>query len=112
MHAAEVVVEEIQCNLMPVVLNLFAVSVRQSRESSHPHSHRKILPFDIACADVFRIRFSTQYSCAASDARCWTIARFGIVVRCAVNLDQHRVVDLRAKGILYGLSVYAMAVCG
>jgi hypothetical protein len=48
----KVVVKEIQCDLMPVVLNLIAMSVRQARKSAHPHSHRKVLSLPSTKAQI------------------------------------------------------------
>jgi len=96
---------------MHVVLKLLAESVCQPRERRIPIRMERFLPFYERGRDVLRIRCTTQDSSAASDARCWRIARLAIV-RCAVDFDQHRVINLRPEGILHGLRVYAMAVCG
>src|SRR5579862_2712403 len=108
-NATEVVMEEIQRNLMPVVFKFLTESVRQASEAAHTHTHRQVLPFYVTRRDMFRIGIPAQHSSAAPDTRCWTVARFPIT-RCAVKLNQHRVVDLRTKGRLNRLSVDAMAV--
>jgi len=55
MHAAEVVVREVQCDCHPEIEQLLAESVRQARESADRHTHREILPLYIASRNVVRI---------------------------------------------------------
>jgi hypothetical protein len=71
MHAAEIVVKEIERNLMRVILEFLAESVCQPRESAHPHSHAEVLALHVAGRDVFRIRIPSKHSGAASDAGCF-----------------------------------------
>ena len=55
MHAAIVVVHEVQRNLVRVIFKLLAESICEPRESPHPHPHRKILALYVAGRDVLRV---------------------------------------------------------
>jgi len=49
-----------QSNGISVILDLLKESVRQSGKAPHTHSHRQILPFDIAGAYAFRFRIAAD----------------------------------------------------
>jgi hypothetical protein len=66
-YATEVIVKEVERNLVRVVLKLLAESVCQSRETSHSHSHGKVLPFHVAGGDVLRIRLTAQISLSRAE---------------------------------------------
>src|ERR1019366_9324913 len=112
MYTTEVVMKEIQSNLMRVVLKFLTESVRQPRESAHSHPHRKIAAFHKRRADMFGIRIAAKYASATANAGCRAVARFRAVARCAVNLDEHRVVNVRSEGVLDSVGINAMAVRG
>jgi len=48
MHAAKVVMHEVQCNRAFKVFNLFAESIGKPRESAHSHAHGQVLALDVA----------------------------------------------------------------
>ena len=48
MHAAEIVVREIDCNHVAVILELLGKGVRQPRESLDTHAQIQVLPFNVA----------------------------------------------------------------
>ena len=67
--AAEVVVHEMKGYSVTAILNFLAESVRKSRETTHSHTHCKILPFNIASGNVLRVGIAGDGGSAASDAR-------------------------------------------
>jgi hypothetical protein len=62
-----------------------------------------------ASADVVGVGIAAQDSGTAADAGSRAVARFA-VIRCAVNLDQHRIVNIGAERIFDSFRVHAMAV--
>ncbi len=73
MDAAEIVVEEVKCHLMTVVLNFLAVTVREPRETEHPHPHRKVAALYETGRDVLRIGLASEYASATSDTACGAV---------------------------------------
>ena len=112
MNPAKVVVHKVQGHGMSVVLNLLAESVCKARKTAHPHAHRQILPFDKRSADVLGVGIAADRGRAASDAGRRAIAAFVQAGWHPVNLDQHTVVNVCAKGIFDGIHVNPMAVRG
>lgn len=110
MYTAKVVMHEVQRHGMAVILKFFAESVREARESAHPHPHGQVLPLHETGRDMLGVRVAADRGRAASDAGCRAIPAFAHVGRCAVNLNQHAVVDVSAKGILNGIDIHAMAI--
>ena len=60
MDAAKVVIGEVQRDGCFQVLKFLRESVRQARESAHPHPHREVLALDKASRDVVRVRPSIR----------------------------------------------------
>jgi hypothetical protein len=54
---------------------------------------------------------AAERSCARADASGRTVASLRLVGRCAVQLYQHRVVNVESERARDSLSVGAMAVC-
>lgn len=102
MDSAEIVMQEVKRDHVAVVLQLLAESVCQSRESAHPHAHRKILPFHERCADVLWVRIANHRFHVAADAGRRTVTGF-VGRRSAVDFVQHRVINFRAERILDSL---------
>jgi CRP-like cAMP-binding protein len=50
-NSGKAVMQEVQRDHMPVILQLFAENVRQASEAAIRHAHREILRFYIRCAD-------------------------------------------------------------
>jgi hypothetical protein len=76
MNAAIVVEHEMQRHCMPVICDLLAVGIRQSREPSHTHSHREVLPLDLGRAYEVPVRVASNDAPFAANTLCWRIARF------------------------------------
>lgn len=110
MHATEIVVKEIQGNLMGMILKFLTESVGEASVAAHPHPHREVAAFHETCADVLGIGLATENASATANAGCRTVTRFGTVVRRAVDLNQHRVINLGAERIFDSIGVHTMAI--
>ncbi len=95
---------------MRVVLDLLTERVRQASEAAHVHPHREVLALDVRRADVFRIGIASDFFYLAPEAHGGAVARFVAGVR-AVDLHEHRVIDIRAERILYRVQIGSVAVC-
>src|SRR5437660_6734573 len=111
MYSAEVVMHEVDRNRRDMILNLLGKCVRKPRETAHPHPHRKILSFNVASADVRRIRVSTDDFHISADAARWRIAPHLFIRWCSVNLLQLRVVHIHSERALDSLKVSLVTVC-
>ena len=92
-----------QGDRMAVVVNLLAVPIGQPGESSHVHSHREILALNIAGTHMLWVRVTTHNLKIAADALCRGVAACFFVGWSAVNLLQHRVINIRTECVLDGL---------
>lgn len=99
MNSAEIVVHIVKRDSPEVIINFFGKRIRQSREAAHRHSHSKILALYVARRDVLGIRMPHDGSLAASDALRRAVTGFCEPIL-AVELNQHRVVDVLAERIL------------
>lgn len=79
-HAAEVVVAEMERNGRFQVLQLFRVSVGQSRQTPDCHSHSQILRFHVAGGDVSHIGPTVAYFYYRFDHRSRGVPPSGIVL--------------------------------
>ena len=52
MNPAKIVIHEIERQRVLVILQLLGKSIRQSREPSHQHAHREVLPLNVAGRNV------------------------------------------------------------
>ena len=68
MDASKIVVHHVDCYSRAMVLDFLREAVREPCEAAHAHTHRKIRPFDIARADVFRIGIAHDCFALAADA--------------------------------------------
>jgi hypothetical protein len=59
---------------------------------------------------VVGIWIAGENASATADAGRGAVARLGFVIRCAIDFDQHRVINIRSKRIFHG--IYAVAVRG
>src|SRR5437762_1022466 len=94
-----------------MILNLFAECISRPSEAPHPHPHRKILPFDIACTYVLWVGVATNYlhiAANANGARIASVWLFG----CAVNLLELRIVNFCAECLFYCVQINPVTVCG
>ena len=86
MHAAKIIVSEIERERGFQVFPLLTESISQSRKSSHRHSDIKILSLNMRRANLFRVRVAKArgwYSLNNFGRRIAMLVRFGRTV----NLD-------------------------
>jgi len=99
MHPAEVVVPEVQTEGRPQVLPLLSESIRESDDATHRHPHGQVLPLNVACANLFKVRFSADFLFLVVGTLDGTAALLpGRLV--VVLLDQLLVVSTVLKGTL------------
>jgi len=108
-NPGEIVVHVEQRHLVHMVIDLFAESICQARESSHTHPHGEILSLNITRGDVLRIGIAQDSlrDCAKTLRRAVALLSFRIV---AVKLHKLRVVDLIRKSIDDGVQIHLVAV--
>lgn len=111
MDAAEVVVHVEQRDRVHMVVELFRERVSQTGEPPHVHPHGQILPLDMRRAHVRRVRVANNRIDLAADADGGAVTLLGLRVG-AIELLQHGVVDVSAKGILDGRQIHLVAVRG
>jgi len=111
MNAAKVVEHIMQRNRVTVIVYFLAVAVRESRKSPHVHSHGEVLALLRASAHMLGVQDRRSQLHVATDAHCRRIARV-VIHRRTVNLLQHGVVNIRTEGILHGLKIRLVSVCG
>jgi hypothetical protein len=111
MHAGEVVPHVVQVDRMNVVLDLLGKRIGQPGEPTHRHTHREVLPLDIAGADVSRIGIADHFDALGAKTlrRAVAFLRFGVV---SENLHQLRVVHVGPEGMGNGVQVHLVAVRG
>lgn len=98
---------------MAVILELLRERIGQPSKPSHAHSHRQILPLNIARADVLRIGASVDHCALGAETDCGTLTplwRRGW--RIAVLLHQHGVIDGRTELTVNRVQIGSVAVCG
>src|SRR6478672_2243355 len=94
MNAAKVVIHVVNRQRSNMMFDLLGECVRQPSEASHMHPHREILALDKTSADVLRIRIADLGASLATNALCWRIARVSRFRVSAVQLHEHRIVDV------------------
>jgi len=110
MNPDEVVVHVVDRQRSGVVLNLLGECICQAREAAVAHSDCEVLAFDVTGADMLRVRASFDGFLFDPDALGWTVAPVPLGVYCAVNLDEHGVVDIVSKSGLDSSQVRFQAV--
>ena len=98
MNTTEIVVAEMQCDGGFQVLDLLRECIRESRESAAHHAKREILPFDEARADVFSVRIATDHLGYGLREPWWSVT-LSPDWKTAINLDQHRIIDISARNV-------------
>lgn len=111
MDADEVAIHEMKGDRIRMIVDFLTESVRQASEAAHVHSHGKVLPLNVAGADVFGVRVSAHGFHVATDTNRWRVARL-VFKRCAVNLVQLGVVHIGSKGALYCVQICLVTVGG
>src|SRR5450432_751057 len=101
---------DVQSHGTSVILNLFRKAICQPGKTAHPHTHGQVLTLNKRSADVLRIGSPADSRCPASNARCWTVAALREAVWHAVNLYQHRVINISTKGIFHGINVNSVTI--
>lgn len=102
---------EVDRDRVRMVLGLFAEAVAQPGKALHRHTHRQILPLNVARRDMalVRIALTAERLCALDLRR--AIAACGMR-NFAIHLDELGVIDVRAKTALNCVEIGAMAVAG
>src|SRR5260370_5680382 len=111
MYSAEVVIHEVQRQRVLVILNLLGERIREPGETSHVHPHGEVLPLNVTSRNVIPVGIPDDGRCNSADTLRGTVARFWPLRFVAVQLDQHRVVNLRPKSYLNGGQISSVAVC-
>lgn len=112
MHPPEVVPHEMEGHGMAQVLNLLGERIGQSRKPPHIHPHRQILPLRKAGGDMLTVGIPHDLVRPCPTALRGAVAGWAFLRRSGVQLFQHGVVNLTAKGFLDGSQVRLMPVCG
>src|SRR6266478_1880209 len=100
-----------QADGVSVVFDLFREGIGQSGEPPHAHSHREILPLDIACRDMVRVWVASAAVRLSPVNLRWTVPP-GRMRNFAVKLDELSVIDIGPKASLNGFQVGAVSVTG
>ena len=111
MNPHEIVPDGVQGEGMPVVLQFLAEGVGQPGKPAARHSGREVMPLDIRGRDIAIHRGTHDRFLFNPDARCWTIAVLR-VVRLPIQFNEHGIVNIRPKRILYRLQVGFMTIRG
>lgn len=92
----KVIVHEVEAGRMLEILYLFTKAVGQAREASHGHTHRQILPLDVARGNVHILGIALNPLGLDTDTLRGAIAGFGLWRR-AIDFDEHGIIDLCPK---------------
>jgi hypothetical protein len=114
MHAAEIVIGEVQRDSSCQVRQLLAECIREPRKSSHRHTHRQVLPLHERSADVVGIGIAlSDFGYNPRDAW-WGIPRFGRIKLPVVakHFRELREVHVRTKALRDGHGVVVQSVRG
>jgi hypothetical protein len=85
-----------------VHVDFLAERVRQPREPAHRHPHREVLTLDVAGRDVLRVGVAGHVLRDATQALGRAVPRIWLFAGRAVELHEHRVIDIASEGILDG----------
>ena len=111
MYLDEVVGEVSQGNGRDMILDLFRKGVSQSGKPACSHPHAEVMTFDIAGVDVLRVGRPGNRVALTTKAHGGAVALLSIV-RDAVDLHQHRVVDIARKRLIDRLDVKLQSIAG
>ena len=104
----EIVDEEVQRNRVLVILQFFGKGIRQQSESTHPHSHRQVLPLHERRVHLVFVRVADLLDRVAPDARGRAVPAFR--ARRPVNLVEHGVIYFALEAGLNRREVSSQAV--
>ena len=108
MNADEIVEHHVDGNRMSLVFGL-GEGVRQTGKAAIAHSRREVGPFNVGRADMLRIGAAFDGFLLGAHARRRAVAATRRA-RIAINLDQHRIVDICAERAFYSLKVRLMTI--
>jgi hypothetical protein len=108
MDPREIVVHVEQRHGMRVIFDLLPERIGEPREPAHLHPHREVLPLDIGRADVLRVRASRDVLWRTAKALARAVARLAFR-RGALDLVEHRVIDVRAERIFDRRKIHPVA---
>lgn len=111
-NADEVVIHHVQRDRVGVVLDLLREPVRQPREPAHVHPHGEVLALGVGRRDVLRFGVALDRLLPRAGALGRAVAALGALGSGAVQLDQHRVIDIAAERALDRVEVSLVAVAG
>jgi hypothetical protein len=112
MNPAEIVVHVVQSNRVFQVFKFFGEGIRQSGKAAHGHTHREVLPLDIRRGDVLKVWRTADNRATRSHADCGAVAGLWRLASIAVNLLQHRVINLLAERVSNRVQIDAVTVRG
>jgi len=110
MNPAEVVIHEVESYGVCVVLHFLAKPICQSGKPAYRHTHGEVLPLDVGCADVRRVRIANDGFHIEADALGRRVAALLIVRGSAVDFVEHGVVDPCPEGVFNRIQVGAVGV--
>ncbi len=116
MNANEVVIYKIESQRVLMISKSLAKRIGKPCEPPHAHPHGQVVTFNIARADVLRVRVAGDHRLARPGAHAGAVPPLRRTRRTlrdrAVELHQDGIVDVVAKGFLDGLQVGLVAVAG
>jgi len=111
-YPTKVIIHKIKRQCVRVVLNFLRERIGQPRKSSHLHPHGEILTLGIACRNVFPLRVSDYSGRKRANALRRAVPRFRIPAVRAIELDEHRVVNVIPERQINSFQINLMAVSG
>src|ERR1700733_5867074 len=105
-------VREVQSASGLQILQPLRESVRQARESPHLHSDGQVLPLDKRCAHMRGFGHAANCSGYNLQDWAWGIAFISMLAIVAVQLLELRVIGIPSKGLLDGLGIENIGICG
>jgi hypothetical protein len=111
MNAAEVVIGEVQGNRGFQVRQLFTERIREARKTAHRHTHRKVLPFDIASRDFVGIGIANSDLGYNLRDPWWGVPRIGVFY-VAEQFHKLREVHVRSEALRHTHGVVVQPVRG
>lgn len=109
--ATKVVMGEMQSDGSAVIFQLFAKPVRQTGEPAHGHAERQVLSLDMGSADLRRVGIAADWDHFDADDFGGAVPLFTIA-RCAVYLDELRVIDAHPEAVFDRIRVCRKTIAG
>src|SRR5260370_39895161 len=102
-NASEIVVNEMQGQRVPHILDLLGMGVCEPREAPHLHPEREVIPLYVASGNLAGVRIARNLYLATPDTlrRAVTcLAGFAVI---PIKLDKHRIVHVDTERTVYRL---------